>query len=101
MFSVIGIAYWRWKIHDDQQFFVERKMVLANRTRVIPGAGVALGAINPVARPDGTPVILCISRMIRNKGILDLVEAAELLRARGLDFEVHLVGDMDARIRLR
>jgi glycosyltransferase involved in cell wall biosynthesis len=71
--------------------------VSAERTRVIPGAGVAADAISPAARPEGVPVILCVSRMIRNKGILDLVEAAKLLCKRGLHFEVHLVGGMDPR----
>jgi glycosyltransferase involved in cell wall biosynthesis len=35
--------------------------------------------------------------MVRNKGILHLVEAAKLMRGRGLEFEVHLVGDVDPR----
>lgn len=83
--------------HDDEQFFVERNVVPAERTRVIPGAGVAADAIRPMVRVGGAPIILCISRMIRNKGILDLVEAAKLMGRRGLEFEVHLVGDTDAR----
>jgi glycosyltransferase involved in cell wall biosynthesis len=33
--------------------------------------------------------------MIKNKGILQLVEAAKLLHAQGLEFELHLVGDID------
>jgi len=83
--------------HDDERFFIERNIVPADRTRVIPGAGVAADAITPAAQPEGIPIILCVSRMIRNKGILDLVEAAKLLQGRGLEFVVYLVGDGDAR----
>ena len=82
---------------DDERFFVENNIVPANRTRVIPGTGVAPDWITPAARPTGTPIILCVSRMIRSKGISYLIEAAKLLRERGLEFEVHLVGDIDAR----
>lgn len=82
---------------DDQRFFVERQIVPASRTRVIPGAGVAMDWIIPSRRPQGIPIVLCVSRMIRNKGILELVAAARLLREQGLQFEVHLVGDIDAR----
>lgn len=83
--------------HDDQQFFVGGKMVSADRTRVIPGTGVAPDAFTPVTRPPGIPVILCVTRMIKSKGISYLIEAAKLLGERGLEFEVHLVGDIDER----
>lgn len=82
---------------DDERFFVERNIVPADRTRVIPGTGVAPEAFTPVARPTGVPVILCVTRMIKSKGISYLIEAAKLLGERRLDFEVHLVGDVDER----
>lgn len=82
---------------DDKRFFIERNIVRGDRTMVIPGAGVAVDAITPLARHRGIPTVLYVSRMIRNKGVLDLIEAAKLLRARGLEFVVHLVGDIDAR----
>jgi glycosyltransferase involved in cell wall biosynthesis len=82
---------------DDQRYFVERQIVPLERTRLIPGAGVAVDWIVPAPRPQGIPIILCVSRMIRNKGILELVEAAKLLRERGLEFELYLVGDVDER----
>lgn len=82
---------------DDQRLFIERRIAAPNRTCVIPGSGIAPDAIIPGSAPRGTPVVLCVSRMIRSKGILELVAAARLLRERGLKFEVHLVGDIDTR----
>jgi glycosyltransferase involved in cell wall biosynthesis len=82
---------------DDERFFIERNVVPADRTRVIPGTGVAPDAFTPATRPTGIPIILCVSRMIKGKGISYLIEAAKLLRERGLEFEVHLVGDIDER----
>ena len=83
--------------HDDERYFIERNISPADRTKVIPGACFVADAITPVARPEGIPIILCVSRMIRSKGIFDLVKAAKLLHDRGLEFVVHLVGDIDAR----
>ena len=82
---------------DDERFFIERNIVPADRTKVIPGTGVAQDWITPATRPTGIPIILCVSRMIKSKGISYLIEAAKLLRERGLKFVVHLVGDIDAR----
>jgi glycosyltransferase involved in cell wall biosynthesis len=83
--------------HDDERYFIERNIVHADRARVIPGTGIAADAITPVKRPEGIPIILCVSRMIKNKGISYLLEAAKLLHDCGLEFVVHLVGDIDAR----
>lgn len=82
---------------DDERFFIEKNVVRADRTRVIPGTGVAPDWVTPGTRPTGIPIILYVSRMIKSKGISYLIEAARVLRERGLEFEVHLVGDIDAR----
>lgn len=82
---------------DDCAFFVDKGIVKAERTVVTFGAGVDPDEVMPVSAKEGTPVILCVSRMLRTKGILQLAEAAKLLRERGLSFEVHLVGGADER----
>lgn len=80
---------------DDRDYFVSHGVIPENRTVIIPGAGVEVDEIRPVPEPQGTPVILCAARMIRDKGILELVEAARLLRGRGVQFELWLAGDTD------
>lgn len=80
---------------DDEKFFLDRRVVASGQTCLVPGSGLDELAMPPRLREDGVPVILCVSRMIRNKGILDLVEAARILRAQGLKFELQLVGDID------
>ena len=49
----------------------------------------------PAHIPDGTPVAVCVSRMLYDKGIVELVEAARLLKARGVPLTVRLVGPID------
>ncbi|HEX3663570.1 MAG TPA: glycosyltransferase family 4 protein [Acidobacteriaceae bacterium] len=80
---------------DDRDLLLRRGVAEEDRISVIPGAGLNECAIRPSPWQGTPPVILCVSRMIRNKGILDLIEAGSLLHAQGLSFEIHLVGDID------
>jgi glycosyltransferase involved in cell wall biosynthesis len=80
---------------DDRNYFVSNHVIREERTVIIPGAGVEVNEIRPVSEPSGTPVILCAARMIRDKGILELVDAARLLRQRGFQFELQLAGGSD------
>jgi len=80
---------------DDRNYFVEHRVVSESRTVIIPGAGVDVDEIRPVSEPLGIPVILCAARMIRGKGILELVEASRILRKRGVHFELWLAGGID------
>jgi glycosyltransferase involved in cell wall biosynthesis len=82
---------------DDQAFFIEAGVIEAERSFVIPGAGLDAGAIVPSQRSNENevPIVLCVCRMIRNKGILQLVEAARILHEEGCQFELQLVGDID------
>lgn len=82
---------------DDRQFFIDKNVVQPDRTFLIPGAGLAPDAITPTSRPHEHPIILCVTRMIRSKGIFELIEAARLLRAQGLSFQIRVVGDVDPR----
>jgi glycosyltransferase involved in cell wall biosynthesis len=41
---------------------------------------------------DGPPRILYVGLLTPRKGVLDLIEASRLLRARGVDHELHLLG---------
>lgn len=82
---------------DDQQYFVDEDVIPPNRSFLIPGAGLNPYAVTPCPRPDGVPVILYVGRMIRSKGVLELINAAKLMRREGLHFELQLVGDVDPR----
>lgn len=82
---------------DDRQYFLDHSVVRHDYTFLIPGAGLEPAGKQPHSVQDGVPVILCVSRMIRNKGILELIEAAQILRREGLAFELTLVGDIDPR----
>jgi len=80
---------------DDRQMFIEDVKVEPDRIAVIRGSGVDVQAFRPVPEPEGTPVAICVSRMLRDKGIEELVDAAGLLKKRGVPLRVRLVGPTD------
>jgi len=82
---------------DDREYFFDEDVITLNRSFLIPGAGLEPDAITPGSPQGEIPVILCVGRLIRSKGILELIEAAKLMRGRGLRFELQLVGDIDPR----
>ena len=82
---------------DDRQLLVSELRVPAARIAVIRGSGVDLQAFPATPEPPGRPLVaVCVARMLWDKGIGDLVEAARLLRQQGIDLRVRLVGGTDA-----
>lgn len=79
---------------DDQQTFLSQG-VRAEQIVVIRGSGVDLDRYHATDEPDGTPVALCVSRMLWDKGIGELVEAARRLKEKNVPIKVRLVGGTD------
>lgn len=79
---------------DDRQIFIDAGLP-GHRVSLIRGSGVDLRQYPASAEPDGVPVALCVSRMLKDKGIRELVEAARLLQQRGVAIRIRLVGGTD------
>lgn len=80
---------------DDFALFAETIGVAPGRITIIRGSGVDTEHYRPTPEPDGVPVAVCVSRMLWDKGIGELVEAARLLRDRGTALRIRLVGPRD------
>lgn len=80
---------------DDRSLFVSRRLVPANRSRLILGSGVDTRRFHDSPPPDGVPVVLLASRLLWDKGVGELSEAAGLLRERGVACRLVLVGVPD------
>jgi glycosyltransferase involved in cell wall biosynthesis len=84
---------------DDRRLLIENRLVAPERLTVIKGSGVDLAhfhpAPEPAVGPAAPPVAALVSRMIWDKGIGVLVEAARLLKARGVALEIVLAGRPD------
>ncbi len=81
---------------DDRGAFVDRGILALRETVIVPGSGVDPDLFRPTNRPRGNPpVVVLPSRMLYTKGVAEFVEAAHILRARGVTARFVLVGEPD------
>lgn len=83
---------------DDLQVFQDEQLVVPERTILIRGSGVNVSRFRPrPGLPDAPPhpVVLFASRLLSEKGVHEYVEAAALLRERGVLAVFQVAGDPD------
>jgi glycosyltransferase involved in cell wall biosynthesis len=81
---------------DDGAALRDGGIVAPERLLVLPGVGVDLEKFHPMPEPAGPPRAVLVSRMIREKGIFETVDAARMLKERGVEVRIALAGGPDA-----
>ena len=86
---------------DDRDLFVQMRLVTAQQARVLPGSGIDLARFAPAPYPPGdeAPTFLLIARLLRDKGVVEYVEAARQVRAEHPGARFQLLGQVDANNR--
>ena len=78
--------------YDDMNIFLQKGFVKPERAERIPGSGIDHQYYQPMPRraADGKFIFLFISRLVKDKGILEYVEAARILKSKlpGAEFRV-------------
>jgi len=83
---------------DDLNSFVSAGLVAPEKTTLIRSSGVDTKRFSPRAGgPDEPParIVLFASRILREKGIYEFVEAARLLKSRGYKVTFQVAGEPD------
>ena len=80
----------------DKEFFVKRRVVSEEIAFVIEGSGVDPEEFKPGPEPTGQPVVLMASRMLWDKGVAEIIQAARILKARGVSASIILAGEPDS-----
>ena len=81
---------------DDARVFVDRRIVGRDRVRLVNGSGIDLDRFQVQPGPDNAALeFLMIARLLREKGVLEFVEAARLTRNKFPDTVFRLVGPKD------
>ncbi len=80
---------------DDGNALAQFCRVRRDQTVLIRGSGVDLSRFVPSPEPSGKPNVTMVSRMLWDKGVGELVEAARRLRDSGEPIDVTLVGPPD------
>jgi glycosyltransferase involved in cell wall biosynthesis len=70
--------------------------IAPTRIALIRGSGVDIHRFGPLPAPDGGTVrVALVSRMLRDKGVLEAAAAIRRLRIRGMNIELLLAGPTD------
>ncbi|WP_313067998.1 glycosyltransferase family 4 protein [Achromobacter animicus] len=82
---------------NDRDLLKSLGAVREDQVVIIRGAGVNLDAYRPTPEPPAPPVVVTmVARLLRDKGVQEFVQAAKLLRERGVPVTMQLVGGLDA-----
>jgi glycosyltransferase involved in cell wall biosynthesis len=79
---------------EDRQLFVERAIIKPGQARVAP-LGIDLDHFAPAPLSDGPPTFLLIARLLRDKGVVEFMQAARSLRAELPNAQFQLLGPID------
>jgi len=82
---------------DDYGLFLSSGLVKEAQADLLPGSGVDTDrfAPSPGPRPDGPFSFLFIGRLLKEKGVEDLIAAARLARAEAPELRFRLLGRFD------
>ena len=80
---------------DDLRRLAKVAHLPAANVAMIRGSGVDLARFAHVPLPGGVPVVVLAARLLADKGVLEFVQAARLLRQRGCKARFVLVGTVD------
>ena len=91
-FAALPVVF--FQNEDDRDLFLDRRLVRADQARLLPGSGIDLKRFAPVPmpEPEESPVFLMIARLLRDKGVLEFVEAARRVKSRHPRARFQLLG---------
>lgn len=80
---------------DDRDLLLDKGGLEPSKVVMIRGSGVDLSKYAAVPEPVGSPVVCLAARLLLDKGVVEFVEAARILKGRGVDARFQLIGDID------
>ena len=79
----------------DRDQLVQMGVVAPSRTRIIAGSGVNTAEFSVRPPAEGVPIVMLPARMLWDKGVGEFIQAARVLRAKGIAARFVLVGRVD------
>lgn len=79
---------------DDKKLFLQNKLVLNKNIDVLPGSGVDLKKFKPIKKSKENKKFkfLLIARLLRDKGIIEYIDAIKVIKSKYKNVEFHLLG---------
>ena len=79
----------------DKNLISSLNTVNKEHIKIIKGAGVDLSQYNYIEEDNRQVIVVMASRLLRDKGVFEYIEAAKLLKNKGLNVRFELYGDAD------
>ena len=84
---------------DDREALIKKGVVKRQKSIVVNGSGVDMELFKPCEKAEkkqtGATCFIMVARIIKDKGIIEYLEASRSLRKSGFDVECKLVGGFD------
>lgn len=81
---------------DDRDLLIGLGVLDPDKVEMVRGSGVDLSLYSfEPERLDSLPVVCLAARLLRDKGVLEFVEAVHILHQRGVKARFQLIGDID------
>jgi glycosyltransferase involved in cell wall biosynthesis len=102
--TIMKIEYWAackcskkvfFQNQDDKNKFIQNGLIKEDKTVIINGSGVDLEKFKPTQIPE-KPTFLYIGRLIKDKGIMEYLEACREVKDRHPKIRCLLVGPFDS-----
>lgn len=86
---------------DDRNLFISKRFLLCHQALVVPGTGIDLRhfAMEEMPSCEEPIIFLMIGRLLRDKGVVEFVEAARDIRRRHPEVRFQLLGSVSAENR--
>ncbi|AHK80440.1 glycosyl transferase family 1 [Ectothiorhodospira haloalkaliphila] len=81
--------------NDDRAVLEQWGVVSAHQSVVIRGSGADLIQYRPCAEIEGPPIIAFAARLLKDKGLVEFIDAARILKRRGIDARFWVIGERD------
>lgn len=81
---------------DDQSALINMGATTRDKSVLIRGSGVDLSKYQYFPEKTSMPVVIFAARLLKDKGVVEFVEAARILMSRGLSVRFQLAGDLDS-----
>tara|TARA_R110000868_G_scaffold16305_1_gene73444 strand:+ start:6007 stop:7098 length:1092 start_codon:yes stop_codon:yes gene_type:complete len=90
------VKYTTFQNKEDKEIFLKNKLITKKNHLMIYGSGIDLNKVKDIAPRKSNPfTVICVSRIIYEKGILDYIEAAKICHNQGFNIKFLLVGPLE------
>lgn len=80
---------------ENMNYFKAKKIVTKENSHLIAGSGVDIDYFIPQPEMEGSVLVVFAARYLRDKGVIEFIEAARELSSSGIDARFAIVGTID------